>query len=83
MHQSCVKGGHQSSSVMRTVKGVLTHLTCRASVLAEAASKDLMYDHPLMKPYIFFDVSAGRESRQGTGSLRNQVSTISLSPDFC
>ena len=47
---------------------------CRASVIAEANSKDVMYDHGYMKPYIFFDVSTGRESRQGTGSLRNQVS---------
>ncbi|KAL0032313.1 hypothetical protein WJX79_004546 [Trebouxia sp. C0005] len=43
-----------------------------ASVIAEANSRDVMYDHGYMKPYIFFDVSTGRESRQGTGSLRNQ-----------
>ncbi|KAL0034221.1 hypothetical protein WJX77_004006 [Trebouxia sp. C0004] len=43
-----------------------------ASVIAEANSRDVMYDHGYMKPYIFFDVSTGRETRQGTGSLRNQ-----------
>lgn len=46
----------------------------RASVTAEASGKEPIYDHPLLKPYVFFDVSAGRETRQGTGSLRNQVS---------
>jgi len=51
---------------------------CRASVIAEANSRDVMYDHGYMKPYIFFDVSTGRESRQGTGSLRNQVSLSRL-----
>ena len=50
----------------------------RASVIAEANSRDVMYDHGYMKPYIFFDVSTGRESRQGTGSLRNQVSLSRL-----
>ncbi|KAL3156802.1 hypothetical protein ABBQ38_001073 [Trebouxia sp. C0009 RCD-2024] len=42
------------------------------SVLVEASSKEPIYDHGLMKPYVFFDVSAGRETRQGSGSLRNQ-----------
>ena len=53
-------------------------MPCRASVIAEANSRDVMYDHGYMKPYIFFDVSTGRESRQGTGSLRNQVSPCQL-----
>ena len=42
--------------------------------MAEANGKEPIYDHYLLKPYVFFDVSAGRETRQGTGSLRNQVS---------
>ena len=52
-------------------------LPYRESVLIEASSKEPIYDHGLMKPYVFFDVSAGRETRQGSGSLRNQVSLCS------
>lgn len=46
----------------------------------EASSKEPIYDHGLMKPYIFFDVSAGRETRQGSGSLRNQVTPFPFVP---
>ena len=52
----------------------------RESVLAEANGKEPIYDHQLLKPYVFFDVSAGRETRQGSGSLRNQVSLAPSSP---
>lgn len=45
----------------------------------EASGKEPIYDHGLMKPYVFFDVSAGRETRQGSGSLRNQVSLVAFS----
>ena len=32
------------------------------------------YDHPLLKPYVFFDVAKGRERRrEGGGSLSNRV----------
>ena len=32
------------------------------------------YDHPLMKPYVVFDVARGRERRrEGGGSLSNRV----------
>ena len=35
------------------------------------------FEAPLLKPYVFFDVSQGREQRGGAsgGSLRNQVSS--------
>lgn len=55
----------------------------RESVIAEANGKEPIYDHQLMKPYVFFDVSTGRESRQGTGSLRNQVTLLTLSITNC
>ena len=34
------------------------------------------FEAPLLKPYVFFDVSRGREQRGGAsgGSLRNQAS---------
>ena len=56
---------------------------CRESVMAEANGKEPIYDHYLLKPYVFFDVSAGRETRQGTGSLRNQVSHAPEPPVSC
>ncbi len=39
------------------------------------APDPVFYEQPLLKPYVFFDVSHGREQRGGTGggSLRNQV----------
>ena len=52
----------------------------RELVMAEANGKEPIYEHNLLKPYVFFDVSAGRETRQGTGSLRNQVSLAPESP---
>lgn len=43
-----------------------------ASVLA--APQPPFYAHPLLKPYVVFDVASGREQRhRGGGSLRNQV----------
>jgi hypothetical protein len=34
----------------------------------------LFYEHPLMKPYVFFDVAKGQERRrEGGGSLSNRV----------
>lgn len=52
------------------------HVLCRKSVLE--APDDIFYQQPLLKPYVFFDVSHGREQRGGTGggSLRNQVPII-------
>ena len=50
--------------------------------MAEANEPDTLYEHNLMKPYIFFDVSAGREARQGSGSLRNQVDVAHCWPLF-
>ena len=39
------------------------------------AQDPVFYEQPLLKPYVFFDVSHGREQRGGVGggSLRNQV----------
>ena len=43
-----------------------------ASVLR--APQPAFYKHPLLKPYVVFDVVSGREQRhRGGGSLRNQV----------
>lgn len=51
----------------------------RKSVLE--ASDPIFYQQPLLKPYVFFDVSHGREQRGGIGggSLRNQVSPLQSS----
>ncbi len=40
------------------------------------AKLPVFYEHPLLKPYVIFDVSHGREQRGGSngGSLRNQAS---------
>ena len=39
-----------------------------------AAPPPPFYEHPLLKPYVVFDVASGREQRhRGGGSLRNQV----------
>ena len=39
-----------------------------------AAPQPPFYAHPLLKPYVVFDVASGREQRhRGGGSLRNQV----------
>jgi hypothetical protein len=35
------------------------------------------YDHPLLKAYVLFDVSKGREQRrEGGGSLSNRVRVV-------
>lgn len=40
------------------------------------AKPPVFYEHPLLKPYVIFDVSHGREQRgvSNGGSLRNQAS---------
>lgn len=52
---------------------------CRQSV--REAVDPIFFEQPLLKPYVFFDVSHGREQRGGAGggSLRNQVSVVNSS----
>ena len=47
------------------------------------ASDPPFFQAPLLKPYVFFDVSQGREQRGGTsgGSLRNQVNSYQTHTD--
>lgn len=49
----------------------MDHPGCRPNILKSVTGHPL-YDNPLLAPYTFFDVSSGRETRQGR-SLRNQV----------
>lgn len=51
---------------------------CRKSVLEAAAPA--FYEHMLLKPYVVFDVSHGREQRGGAsgGSLRNEARSPEL-----
>ena len=61
-------------SCQRQCSGLWKHVDhpgCRPNILKSVTDHPL-YDNPLLAPYTFFDVSSGREARQGR-SLRNQV----------
>ena len=43
-----------------------------------AAAGEVFYEHRLLQPYMFFDVSSGKDERKGNGSLSNHVRSMAL-----
>lgn len=59
----------QAAQVCALCLGGLPTLRCRTAPTAQA-----FYEHPVLKPYVFFDVAHGQERRrEGGGSVSNQV----------
>ena len=69
---SCTGQASPALSCSAAASGsTVDHPGCRPNILKSVTDHPL-YDNPLLAPYTFFDVSSGREARQGR-SLRNQV----------